>query len=49
MSFRGSKTNGIAVQTAQTGAVLVGETDKTTKPQKTSKNFAKGVDKRGER
>ena len=39
----------LVVQTAQTGAVLVGETDKTTKPQKTSKNFAKGVDKRGER
>ena len=49
MSFRGSKTNGIAVQSAQTGDLLLGETNKTTKVKKTSKNFAKGVDKRGER
>ena len=47
MSLRGSKTNEIAVQHAQTGDLLLGETDKTAKVKKTEKKFKKGVDKRG--
>ena len=46
MSFRGSKSNGIAVQSAQTGGILISETDKTAKVKKTEKKFKKGVDKR---
>ena len=44
---KGAKKAILAVQIAQTGVVLVGETDKTAKVKKTSKKLKKGVDKRG--
>ena len=37
------------VQHAQTGGILISETDKTAKVKKTEKKFKKGVDKVGRR